>query len=599
MPKKKVEEMPKFVDALREVADAKGLSDEQVITALEEAIQRAYIKYLGGGDDAVVSCHVDPETGHVDLAQIKKVVEEVQDDYLEISVEDANATVKGKKSKYAPGDDFAIPCPLEQVTKLTAMAVKSNLRQRLAEAERTALYEVYKDHIGEMMTGTVVKADDRGVTIRIGRTYIEMGRRELIGDEYFKIDEPVKVYIQEVRSVLNEEGKPAKGPQIEATRASEGFLKRLFEEEIHEIYEGTVVIKAIARQAGVRSKVAVASNNEDVDATGACIGQGGQRIQKIVAQLGNGKNKEKIDVVNYSDNHGLFIIEAVRPVTPLGVAINEEEKTAIVVINDGDLPLAMGKFRANVNLASKLTGYKLEMLEKSIADRKGITYTTVEEWKAMAEEERRAKEKEEYLNQVRLEAEHKAEEEAAEEARKAAEETAAKEEAAAKVATENAAEAAPVAEEKPVVAPKAAASVEDFPAEAVNPAAAALAAFKAAEAKKAEEAAAPKKEETVETAEVKTTTTLSDLEKELESAKEKKTRSVTKKRPRKITEEEVKRETPVAPVAPNQSAMPVYTEEELADIEAEEKNYDSYEGDTEEDIDEDYSEYDQYYDDDK
>ena len=207
MPKKKVEEMPKFVDALREVADAKGLSDEQVITALEEAIQRAYIKYLGGGDDAVVSCHVDPETGHVDLAQIKKVVEEVQDDYLEISVEDANATVKGKKSKYAPGDDFAIPCPLEQVTKLTAMAVKSNLRQRLAEAERTALYEVYKDHIGEMMTGTVVKADDRGVTIRIGRTYIEMGRRELIGDEYFKIDEPIKVYIQEVRSVLNEEGR--------------------------------------------------------------------------------------------------------------------------------------------------------------------------------------------------------------------------------------------------------------------------------------------------------------------------------------------------------------------------------------------------------
>lgn len=593
MPKKKVEEMPKFVDALREVADAKGLSDDKVIAALEEAIQRAYIKYLGGGDDAIVHCHVDSETGHVDLAQIKKVVAEVQDDYLEISLEDAKAEAKARKSKvkYAVGDDFAIPCPLEQVTKLTAMAVKNNLRQRLAEAERTALYEVYKDHIGEMMTGTVVKSDDRGVTIRIGRTYIEMGRRELIGDEFFKLDEAVKVYIQEVRSALNEEGKPARGPQIEATRASEGFLKRLFEEEIHEIYDGTVVIKAIARQAGIRSKVAVISNNEDVDATGACIGQGGQRIQKIVAQLGNGKNKEKIDVVNYSDNHGLFIIEAVRPVIPLGVKLDEEEKTAIVVINDGDLPLAMGKFRANVNLASKLTGYKLEMLEKSIADLKGLKYTTTEEWRAQAEEQRRAKEKEEYLNQVRLEAERRAAEEAALAQAKAE----AEKQAAAAIAPAPA-EESPAIEEKVSVAPKATATIEDFPAEAANPAAAALAAYKAAEAKKAQEAALAKEKET---AEVKTTTTLSDLEKELESAKEKKTRSVTKKRPRKITEEEVKREAPAAPAAPNAAAMPVYTEEELADIEAEEKNYDSYEGDSEEDIDEDYSEYEQYYDDEK
>ncbi|MBP5216205.1 MAG: transcription termination factor NusA, partial [Bacilli bacterium] len=315
-----------FKEALAELAKAKGISEEAIIEALRESLEKAYLRYLGGSKegllDPVVNVDIDPETGKITLENIKRVVLDVEDDYLEISEEDANAGLK--KKKYKPGDDFVIPCPVDQLTKLTAMSVKNLLRQKIAEAERAALYEVYKDRIGEMITGTVEKADDRSLLVDIGRTKVELSRRELIGDEFFKVGDQIKVYIQEVKSAHTEEkkeGAKPRGPQIEVTRSSEGFLKRLFEEEIREIYDGTVVIKAIAREAGIRSKVAVTSANEDIDATGACIGPGGTRIQKVVAQLGNGKEKEKIDIINYSSNPACFIIEAVRPATVVGVAL--------------------------------------------------------------------------------------------------------------------------------------------------------------------------------------------------------------------------------------------------------------------------------------
>ena len=574
-----------FVSAVSEVADAKGLSREAVITALQEALQRAYVKYLGGGDDAVVTCLIDEEKGVIELAQIKKVVEEVEDDYLEISVEDANEGLK--KAKYKAGDDFAVKASVEELTKVTALAVKNNLRQRLAEAERTALYEVYKDHIGEMMNGVVEKADEKSVTVSIDRTMIELSRRELIGDEYFRVGDPIKVYIQEVKSAEPIDGKPARGPQIEATRSSEGFLKRLFEEEIHEIYDGTVIIKAIARIAGLRSKVAVSSANEDVDATGACIGQGGSRIQRIVGQLGNGKNKEKIDVINYSSNPGVFMLEAVRPAQALGLNLNLEEKTAQVLIEDQTTPIAVGKFKSNFRLAEKITGFSIEFIEKSNAEARGLTFVPVEEWKRQAEEEKRERERLEFAKKQQEEALRREEE-----ARKAAEEEAkrlAEEEARRPIdMPEVVVKAEEPKVEEPKVAPKAGVDPSSFPTSAINPAAAAMKAMAAQKA--AEEAAAKaKEEEEAKATEVKTTTTLSDLEKELESAKEKKTKSANKnKRPRKITEEEVAHE-PAKPAVPT---MPVYTEEELSEIEKEEQE-DLYEGD----LEEDYSEYDDYYDD--
>ena len=574
----------KFVDAVAELADTKGLSRSAIIFALEEALKKAYIKFLGGGDDAIVTCTIDENKGRIELAQIKKVVEEVEDDYLEISVEDANEGLK--KPKYKVGDDYAIVAPVEELSKVTALAVKSNLRQRLTDAERTMLYDVYKDHIGEMMTGIVEKADERSVIVKIDRTSIEVGRKELIGDEYFRVGDPIKVYIQEVKSAAPVDGKPARGPQIQATRSSEGFLKRLFEEEIHEIYDGTVVIKAMARNAGVRSKVAVVSMNEDVDATGACVGQGGSRIQKIVAQLGNGKNKEKIDIINYHENPGLFLIEAVRPAQALGLNVEEDEKYAEILIEDGTTPLALGKFKSNLSLAKKITGYNIDFVERSKAQELGLRFTSIEEWKARGEEERKEAERLSYLKKQqeemnRREAERIAREEAAA-ALKAAEEEKKPEQ-----------EEMPEIIVKPAVAPKADVRPEEFPASAMNPAAAALEADRRAKEARAAEAAAKAAEEAQPTS-VATTTTLEDLEKELEKAKEKKTTSAAKtKRPRKITEEEVSHETTVKPAVPT---MPVYTEEELSQIESEEAE--AFE-DANEEFEEDYSDYDDYYDDDR
>jgi N utilization substance protein A len=176
-------------------------------------MQKAYVHYLASGlaigDDAVVTVDIDMSKGTITLAQVKKVVDDVQDDYLEISVEDANKGLK--KAKYKAGDDFAIPCSADELSKMTAQAVKTILRQKIAEAERVALYDVYKDHIGEMVTGTVEKADDRSVSVNIGRTVVELTRHEMIGDEFFKVGEPIKVYIQEVKEA-EQEGKPSAWP---------------------------------------------------------------------------------------------------------------------------------------------------------------------------------------------------------------------------------------------------------------------------------------------------------------------------------------------------------------------------------------------------
>ncbi len=606
-----------FISAQEEVSKAKGISDEDVLNALTEAVKAAYIRYLGGGvkdmPDPIVRCEIDVEnkTAPISLSQVKTVRDEVEDDMLEIETEEANDGLE--EPKYKDGDEFVIPADPDELTKVFTIAVKSSFRQKLAEAERSALYEIYKDHIGEMMNGTVERADDRSISVNIGRTTVELSRHELIGDEFFRSGDPIKVYIQKVESAAAPEpGKKPRGPQIEATRSSEGFLKRLFEEEIHEIYDGTVVIKAIARKAGVRSKVAVSSNNDDVDPTGACIGQGGSRIQKIVSQLGNGKAKEKIDVIAYCNDLALFVAEASRPAQVLGVKLEDEDeygkRHAYAIIHDGDFPLAMGKYRSNADLARKLTGVSIEYLEQSTAEEKGIEYTPIEELRLKEENFKKEKARLEYLKKTQEEAARKAAEEEALR-RRLEEEALAREKQEAELkakeeAEEKEAKKPSIAPITPAEAPKTGAKPEEFPAEATNPALAALAAMKAAEEAKAastnEESPAPSIEESKEEIrrEVQTTTTLSDLEAQLEASKEKKTRPAKKGRPRKITEEEVKREV-VKPVS-NENAMPVYTEEELAKIE-EEEAANGYDGDIEsdEDIDQDYADYDQYYDDEK
>jgi len=600
-----------FKKAIDEIAESKGISHEAVVEALTEALQRAYIKYLGGGDDAVVEAKIDEENGRITLAQIKNVKKDVEDDYLEISPADAkedadeamenlqddlkdtkDANVKADlkdliekvqaaKDGIKVGGTYAMYCPLEELSKLTAMAVKSNLRIKIAEAERVALYDVYKDHIGEMVTGTVEKADDRSVSVNIGRTSVELTRREMIGDEYFKVGDPIKVYIQEVKDV-SQESKGPRGPQIEVTRSSEGFLKRLFEEEIHEIYDGTVVIKGIAREAGIRSKVAVYSTNEDVDPTGACIGPGGSRIQKIVSQLGNGKEKEKIDIISYSSNPGLYIAESLRPSQVLGVAIIDPEAQphpkAVAIVKDESLSLAIGKKGANARLANKLTGWSIDIKEESEAKEEGLAYTTFEDLQKQAEEEKKARERAAYAQASKEAAEKRAEEVQALSDQMAAQ-PAVQPVIETPVAPKEVAPSAPAPEAAPAIAPveTPATPVVETPAPA------------------------PKVETPIE---VKTTVSLEDLEKNLEEeknaphvesdfSKRPQFQKGKNRRPHQISDKEVERIKPAD--VPNGSAMPIYSQEELDAIAKEEEDSEGKDENPEEvDIDQ----YDKYYDDD-
>ena len=471
--------------------------------------------------------------------------------------------IEEEKKNLKVGEDYRVYCPFETLSKLTASSFRSVLTQKIAEAGHEVLYEIYKDHIGELVTGTVEAVSGSSVTVNIGKGTTELYKEDLIGDEDFKLGDIIKVYIEEVKQAKDDMGHGPKGPQIKATRSTEGFLKRLFEEEIHEIYDGTVVIKGIARRAGVRSKVAVASTNEDVDPIGACIGQGGTRIQKVVSQLGNSKYKEKIDIIPYSDYTPLYIAEAMRPANVLGVKIIDENSlphpTAAVVIDDEQYAVAIGKRGSNATLANKLTGWNIRVYKKSDAEEEGLEYTPLEEVEKTAEELKKAKSREEY-------------------AKRSAEELANK-------ANEPAEEVTPVVpevneddvelEETPVtseVAPteeKVSAPVEETPV--VKP---------------------------VETTEVKTTKTLDELEKELSQSKDEKEdkkgahKFGKSKRPHNISDNEVARVTPNE--VPASEAMPIYSDEELAEIEQEENEIDQNDDDSI-----DYDDFDEYYDDNK
>lgn len=590
-----------FKSAIDQIAESKSVSHEAVVYALKDAIERAYIKYLGGGDDAIVEADIDEDNGFITLVQKKKVVDEVEDDYLEISLEDAIedakdtiehledslsdakkeekrdihhliSLVKAEQKEIAVGAYYSLYCPLSELTKLTAMNVKGLLRGKIAEAERTALYDIYKDHIGEMISGVVEKADDRSAFINIGRnTSVELTRREMIGDEFFRVGENVKVYLQEVKQVGEHAPKTNKGPQIMVTRASEGFLKRLFEEEIHEVYDGTVIIKGISREAGVRSKVAVYSNNDDVDPTGACIGPGGSRIQKVVSQLGNGKEKEKIDIIAWSENTALFIAESLRPAHVLGVKIIDPEAlphpTALAVVKDDDFSLAIGKKGANARLADKLTGYHIDIKEESEVKAEGLDYTPYEELLKQVEEAKKAKEREAYAKK------------SIDDANKRKERIVTKEEA---VIPEISAEVEEEYKDEVSDLALAATKVEEEPLPVAK------------EAKKEETVEEKTEKEPVKPVEVKTTTTLDALERDLEeSAKKKEAAPKGKwsksKRPHQISEKEVARATPSE--LPKE-AMPIYSEEELAEI-AKEEEEEAAQNDYE---DVDIEEYDSYYD---
>ena len=356
-----------LIQAIDLIEQEKGISKDAIIIALKEALEKAYRKQLGSIDDALVRADLDLKKGIIKLFQLKTVVENIEDDFLEVSLEE----VKALGLSLNIGDTYQIEASPEDFQKSAAMTVKAILRQKIAEAEKSALYDIYKDKIGEMIVGQVEKIDERSAIINIGRTSVYLPSSKRIPGETFKVGDRLKLYVVDVESTT-------KGAQIAVSRIHEGFLRRLFEEELPEIYEGTVIIKEIAREAGLRSKVSVYSIDPNVDAAGACIGQNGSRIQKIVAQLGNAKDKEKIDIIAYSENKPLYLVESLKPAQVTGIILDENSKKATMIIADENLGTAIGRRGVNPRLASKLTGYTIEIKDLTSTTAQGLQYVTVD-----------------------------------------------------------------------------------------------------------------------------------------------------------------------------------------------------------------------------
>lgn len=552
---------PQLLAALDELEASKGISKEVILTALKEAMIKGYKKQIGGREeDTNIRVDIDPETGNISMCQVKQVVEEVmEDDFCEISVEDANALDKSRK--YKVGDEFIIPSSPDDLTKAVAMSIKSILKQKFAEAEKDVLYEAFKDKIGTMITGRVEKSDERGLSVNIGKTSVYLPHKEMIGDERFQVGDPIKLFVASVAS-------GTKGAHINVSRANEGFLKCLFTEEIHEIYDGTIVIKGIAREAGERSKVAVYTDDPNVDPAGACIGPNGSRIQKIVGQLGNGNAKEKIDIIAYSDLAGLFILEALKPAHVVGISMDEENKSATVVVKDDSLSLAIGKKGVNVRLAVRLTGYNIDIKTETVALEEGMEFVTLEDLqnqdqqnKSRAAYEKLAAQYKENENQDILpglpegyvapqQRVYEEESNATDDLQEALVEASEKEEIKEEIA------------ETPVVEQEA---VKEAKAE-------------------------PVKEEV----KVKTTTSLEDLEKSLsEESSKKNNKSERRTNKKKKSESDDEENKKGAIDTSSAERMSIYSEEELRQMEEEDSEQ---EDDYEDDVD--YDEYDEYYDDD-
>lgn len=552
----------KFMEALGEIEKQKGIAKEDIILALKEALRKAYVKSLQGGDDALVDVVINDE--YIAIYRKKKIVDDVQDDYIEISLEDANELIKGeKKSKnkrYSISEDkteFIEEVSVDELTRYMAMTVKSVLRQKLAEAEKVALYQAHKDKVGEMISGIVEKCDDYGAMVNIGKTTIFLPRKELIGEETFKTGDPIRMYVAQVSS--NSE----KGAQIRVTRSDAGYLKKLFEESVRDIYDGTVIIKNIARDPGVRSKVAVYSNNPNVDPCSACIGIQGQTIQNIIANLGNAREKEKIDIIKYSTNDAIYIIDSLKPATVEAIYLDKEDKEATVIVPDGQLSLAIGRKGANARVACHLTGYEITIKEAhdkaEIEDDLGIKFMSVEQVKEEQDLLEQKEKYDRYIAQLKANREKEYEESGV---------------------------TSGVEKAKPMTIQDEDLIEEEKPVEEV----------KVQEEVKEE---APVVQEVVkeEPKEVKTTTTLESLEKSLESEKKKETFKATQKtskRPKTITEKEVAHdEKLIEEVKDSGPRMDIYTKEELEEFENEDYENEDYVD--EEEID--YDDFDQYYDD--
>ncbi|MCG4880128.1 transcription termination factor NusA [Amedibacillus dolichus] len=348
-----------FMTAMQAIESDRQLSKEIVVDALQEALSKAFRKHIEI-PDALVRVAVDDENGEIKVFQQRAVVETVEDDELEISLNDA----KRINEALELGDVVEEEVNIADFGRAAVILAKNVMKQKIREAEKLAVYEEYCDKVEEMIFGTVESVEEKFCVVNIGKTLAIMPKNQQIPNETYREGSMIRVVISEVN-------KETKGAQVLVSRADATLVKRLFEKEVPEIYQGIIEIKAIAREAGERTKMAVYSHNENIDPIGACIGPRGTRVQVIIDEL----KGEKIDIFEWSDDVSELIKNALSPAEVLAVIPNEARKDGLlVVVPDNQLFLAIGKRGKNARLAVKLTGHKIDIKSESDINEMGIDW---------------------------------------------------------------------------------------------------------------------------------------------------------------------------------------------------------------------------------
>ena len=340
-----------LLGALSSLEEEKGIKKEVVIEALEAALVSAYKRNYGQAQN--VDVEFDQKKGNMHVYAVKTVVEDVLDPQLQVSLDDALAINRG----YELGDEIKFEVTPKNFGRIAAQTAKQVIMQRVREAEREIVFDEYSKYEDELVTGTIERQDTRFVYVSLDKVEAVMGVRDQMPNEIYRPQSRIKVYVSKVENAT-------KGPQVFVSRTAPGMLKRLFEQEVPEIYDGTVEIVSIAREAGDRAKVSVRTNNPDIDPVGTSVGPKGQRVQTIVNEL----NGENMDIVEWDEDDARYIANALNPAEVVDVIFDEDnDRACTVIVPDYQLSLAIGKRGQNARLAAKLTGFKIDIKSESEA----------------------------------------------------------------------------------------------------------------------------------------------------------------------------------------------------------------------------------------
>ena len=351
-----------LMGALDELEREKNISKETLLDAIEQSLIQAYKNHFGKADNVHVT--INRETGDFSVFADRTVVEFVDDPAEEISLVEAQK----QNTNAEIGDIIKVPIHSDKFGRIATQNAKNVILQKIREEERKVLFDQYHGNEKEVVTGIVQRVVGHNVSVNLGKADAILGENEQVKGETFKPTERIKVYILEVKDT-------PKGPRILVSRTHPGLVKRLFESEVAEVKDGTVEIKSIAREAGSRTKLAVWSNDPHVDPVGACVGVNGARVSAIVNEL----RGEKIDIINWDENPAILIENALSPAKVIAVMADPDEKTALVVVPDYQLSLAIGKEGQNARLAARLTGFKIDIKSETQARESGDFYDYDEE----------------------------------------------------------------------------------------------------------------------------------------------------------------------------------------------------------------------------